>query len=206
MNDLRISRRHALAGVAAMSLVGVLSSPAIVFADDKDDEGKGRIARWDIVSVGPSGISAGGHASAIAQDGSMITMTGSGTFRTGHAQPVTGGGNWTATGAVSGNGTYKVTGLVSFVKAPGTLPPVPDNIGDRANAAAGLVFLNIAYSNGMQGVLTVSCHLVGTPNTVFEGIRTSMGFVDFWNGTAPVDGVNANRTLFHVMHAKDEED
>lgn len=203
MKDLHISRRHVLVGVGALSVAGVLGDPVAVLADT-DHEEEGSVVRWDIVSVGSSGVSAGGHASASAQDGSTITMTGSGTFRPGNAKHVTGGGSWTATGAVSGSGTYKVTGLVSFVKAPGTFPPVPDNIGNRADASAGLAFLHLAYSNGMQGVLTFSCHLVGTPDTVFEGIRTSMGFVDFWNGTAPVDGVDANRTVFHIRRAKDK--
>jgi hypothetical protein len=33
-----------------------------------------------------------------------------------------------------------------------------------------------------------------------------MGFVDFWNGTAPVPGVDANRTIFHIVRASDEDD
>jgi hypothetical protein len=202
MHDLHISRRHLLAGVGAMSMVGVLGAPATVVADD-DDNGEHTVVRWDIVSLGANGISAGGHADATAQDGSAITLTGSGTFRPGHTKPVTGGGTWTATGAVAGSGTYKVTGLVSFVRAPGTLT-VADNIGKQADASSGLAFLTIAYSNGMAGVLTVSCHLAaGAPNTIFEGIRVSMGFVDFWNGTAPVAGVDANRTVFHITQTQE---
>lgn len=204
MKDLHISRRHVLVGVGAMSVVGALSGPAMVLADN-GDEGDGSVVRWDIVSVGANGISAGGSASAIAQDGSTLTITGSGTFRPGHANHATGGGNWTATGSVSGSGTYKVTGLVSFVVAPGTLN-VPDNIGKQADARSGLAFLTIAYSNGRHGVLTVSCHLpVGAPDSIFEGIRASMGFVDFWNGTQPVAGVDANRTVFHLQRAKDDD-
>lgn len=204
MKDLHISRRHVLVGVGAMSVAGVLGDPVAVLAD-KDDEEEGSVVRWDIVSVGANGVSAGGHASASAQDGSTLTITGSGTFRPGHANHATGGGSWTATGSVSGSGMYNVTELVSFVMAPGTLN-VPDNIGKQADARSGLAFLTVAYSNGMHGVLTVSCHLpVGAPDAIFEGIRASMGFVDFWNGTAPVAGVDANRTLFHLMRGKDND-
>jgi hypothetical protein len=61
------------------------------------------------------------------------------------------------------------------------------------------VHLQIAYSDGSTGVLTVSCHLVGTPDTVFEGITTSKGFVTYFSRVPPVPGVDANRTLFHVV-------
>jgi len=42
--------------------------------------------------------------------------------------------------------------------------------------------------------------LNGTPDSVFEGITVSMGFVDYWNRLAPPDPPgNENRTLFHVV-------
>jgi hypothetical protein len=90
---------------------------------------------------------------------------------------------------------------VSFTVAPGT-PPLPiDNIGNLTDNRAGLLFVTIQYSDGSTGVLTVSCHLVGTPNSVFEGIRVSKGFVDYWNGNPPpAPPGNANRTTFHVLH------
>src|SRR2546427_1498048 len=54
--------------------------------------------RWDIVSVNFATLtlSAGGVASARANDGSKITLTGSGTYRSnpGNPQDVTGGGTW----------------------------------------------------------------------------------------------------------------
>jgi hypothetical protein len=163
-----------------------------VFADD---EGEGTRVRWDLVSASATGvISPGGQEEAKANDGSTITMTGSGTFVPGKPAKVTGGGVWTATGSVAGNGTYQVTRLVSFTKAPGTLSGVTDAIGNLADASAGLVVLRIAYSDGSHGVLTVSCMLpVGSPKSMFEGITATKGFVDFWN-TVPVNG-----TLFHIL-------
>ncbi len=162
----------------------------------------GQKYRWDIISVDFSTgtLSAGGQASAIANDGSTITLTGEGTFNSASNfgnRNVTGGGTWQTS---TGSGTYKVTSFVSFTVAPGT-PPLPhDNIGNLKDNRAGLLFVTIQYSDGSPGVLTVSCHLVGTPDSVFEGIRVSKGFVDYWNGNAPpAPPGNANRTTFHIL-------
>ena len=161
--------------------------------------------RWDLISLVSGSVSAGGRAKALANDGSQITLTGSGTVVApagggGTSSAATGGGTWATSGPVGGaHGTYEVTGLVRWQQAPGTPNPAnPDLIGSAADAHAGLVVLRIAYSDGSQGTLVVSCHLVGTPDRVFEGATASKGFTDFWNRVAPVGGVNANRTLFHV--------
>ena len=162
--------------------------------------------RWDIVSVdfATGTVSAGGMASARANDNSKITVTGSGTFKVedGQFEDATGGGSWmtsSAGGVVTGSGTYGVTGVVRWEQAPGT-PPLPnDNIGNRADIRAGLLVLRIRYSDGGKGILVVSCHLVGTPDSVFEGITASKGFVDYWNREAPPPPPgDANRTVFHV--------
>ncbi len=158
--------------------------------------------RWDIISVdfATGTLSAGGTASADANDGSKITLTGSGTFGVG-ANDVTGGGTWEtfdAAGTSTGNGMYQVKELVRFDVAPGT-PPLPhDNIGPLANARAGLLVLRISYSDGSGGVLVVSCHLMGTPKTVVEGVTISKGFAGFLQEPA-VPLVNANRTSFHLL-------
>lgn len=161
--------------------------------------------RWDIVTLDfvEGTVDEGGEASALAADGSMITMTGSGTFRAnpGNPQAVTGGGTWStfdAGGASTGGGTYSVTGFVQWHLAPGVAPPLENLFGDPADARAGLAFLTIAYSDGSAGVLVISCHLVGTPDSVFEGITASKGFVDYYNAVLPAPGVDANRTLFMV--------
>ena len=167
----------------------------------------GQKYRWDIISVDFSTgtLSAGGQASAIANDGSSITLTGEGTFNAASNfgnRDVTGGGIWQTFDSSknqTASGTYQVTSFESFTVAPGTTRLPIDNIGDRVDNRAGLLFVTIQYSDGSTGVLTVSCHLVGTPNSVFEGIRVSKGFVDYWNGTAPVGGVNGNRTNFHIL-------
>ena len=172
--------------------------------------------RWDLINLGSSGgsttVNAGGVASALASDNSKITFTGSGTFEIGESEEVTGGGTWKtfAPGGttLTGMGTYRVKRLIHFEFAPGALNPANiDNIGDKADARAGLAILRIRYSDGSSGILVVPCHAVGTPNSVFEGITASKGFVDFFNPQEPVGGgggANANRTLFHVVPATED--
>lgn len=194
----------------AMLLLPLLVASSSLYANDKEKED--RKVRWDIVSFtsfSPPTFQAGGKASALANDGSKITLTGSGTFDLEDSEEVTGGGTWetfTPGGASSDSGTYRVVKLVRFEQAPGSIPAgVTDNIGNAADAHSGLVYLRIRYSDHSQGVLVVSCHLpVGTPDSIFEGITASKGFVDYWNRLAPVGGVDANRTVFHSVSGEDE--
>ena len=136
-----------------------------------------------------------------------ITVTGHGTFRSnpGKPQDVTGGGKWQTfdgSGTPTGSGEYKVTRFVHFVVAPGSLPDsVTDLSGNKADVRSGLAVLGIAYDDGSDGVLVVSCDLpVGSPNTLFEGITAAKGYVDYWERDPAVGGVNANRTNFHELH------
>jgi len=156
------------------------------------------------------------EGTAVDNGGCKITLTGDGSFlsepHAKHRKPkdVRGGGTWETFapgGGSTGSGTYEVTGFVSFENAPGS--PVPggvDHIGDGtlADNRGGLAIFFIDYSDGEEGTLTVSCHLPGagppmTPETVFEGITATKGFVAYWNREAPVAGVDANRTLFHAL-------
>ena len=166
----------------------------------------GLTIRWDIISLPggapPGPIKAGGVASALAPDGTKITLTGSGTFG-GLATKVTGAGNWTTydpSGAQIGTGTYKVVSLVSFIQANFQSPPpvIVDNIDPNHKAANGTAVLRIAYSDGSQGVLTVGCHGPGAPPGIFEGIAVTKGYKTYYNVQAPAGGVDANRTIFHV--------
>jgi hypothetical protein len=220
MSRQKITRRQVLKGAAAAGALGALGAPAAVLANkDKDDHGGGRI-RWDIVNILPLAecVQPGGHASARAQDGARITVTGSGTFpnvRNRCSRRVTGGGTWTitpgtsGTGCFTGSGTFRVTELLKWDLAPGVFPVICDDIGAEEDFRAGLAKLRVRYSNETTGVLTVSCHGAGTPDCVFEGITASMDYEDFWNAEAPDPGppdVDANRTAFHVVRKKDDED
>lgn len=165
--------------------------------------GTGLVFRWDIVkadfSTRPVSWSPGGEASARANDGSKITLTGSGTFG-GPPENVTGGGSWTTFGAdgnVTGSGTYEVKALVGFFGAPGRFP-MDDRIGAVEDSRAGLAVLRIRYSDGAQGILMISTHVRGTPNSLFIGVTATKGFVAYWERLAPVPNVDGNRTLFHT--------
>jgi len=153
-----------------------------------------------------AGNQTGSIATACANDGSCITLTGSGTFVAptggeGTSSAATGGGAWSlfAPGATtpSATGTYSVTGLVRW-EQKGTFPLLPDN------AVGGLAILRVEFSDGSQGVLTVSCHAAsGADPAVFEGITVSKGHVDYWNRQAPGPEVVGNRTIFHTLSTED---
>jgi hypothetical protein len=148
-------------------------------------------------------------ASAKAPDDTMITLTGSGTFvapggNNGGSNAVTGGGTWQtfdAAGAPTASGTYQVKELVRFEFAnfQSPTPVFIDNIADVNQRANGTAVLRIAYSDGSQGVLTVGCHGPGAPPGIFEGIATTKGFKTYYNVQPPVAGVDANRTIFHLL-------
>jgi hypothetical protein len=209
VSDMRIDRRWFVA-------MAILFLPLLVVGKDYGETKY----RWDIVSLSLVGttpnINAGGTGSALAQDGSMITVTSSGTFTVGD-DDVNGGGTWKTFGpdgkTLTGMGDYRVTGLIRFVVAPGhQTNGLRDNIGDGTltDNRAGLAVFRIAYDDGSKGILAVSCHLNGNPPSqadaapasIFEGITASKGFVDYWNRVAPSGspaGANANRTLFHIL-------
>jgi hypothetical protein len=171
--------------------------------------------RWDIISlVGgnfPGPANPGGSASASAPGptpGSIfetITLTGNGTFvapagKNGGNSSTTGGGTWRTSHGASG--TYVVTRLVSFAFANlQTTPPagITDNIGDVNKRANGTAVLKIRYSDGSSGVLTVGCHGPGAPDGIFEGIAVTKGYVTYYIVAAPAPGVDANRTIFHLL-------
>src|SRR2546426_4837090 len=196
--------KFARAYVLGLSLVVLLmaASPSVL--------AEAAHVRWDIIVLTPPGatVNAGGQASALNNIGDKITLTGTGTFVApsgggGTSNAVTGGGTWTiVTAGGSSTGTYIVTGLVRWEEAPGTFPATADNIGNPGDFRPGLAVLRIEYSDGSHGILVVSCHGAGTPDTVFEGITASKDFVDYWNRVPPSGtptDPNANRTSFHIV-------
>ena len=166
--------------------------------------------RWDIIHLNaastPPAVSAGGFAIASARNpGTLsIKLTGSGTFVApasgGTSSAVTGGGTWeTFSGASStGSGTYEVTELVSWTFSNfQTAGAVTDLIGE--GGANGVAVFRIRYSDGSEGTLGVGCHGPGAPDGAVEGVIASKGHVTYWDAQAPVGGVDANRTVFHVL-------
>jgi len=208
----KITRRQIIKGAAAVGAIGALGLPSAAFAEGGDERG-GRL-RWDLIDITPPNpttgtrgeIRPGGDDTASSEGEFTLTLTGSGTFRPGHSHQVTGGGTWSSNNpTVGGSGTYQVTELVSWVLAPGGLPPVfNDHIGNLADLRAGLAVLHIKYSDGLDGSLVVSCNLAGTPSSVDEGVNGSRGFVNFFMPAPPVFGKHSNRTAFHALHEGEE--
>jgi hypothetical protein len=183
----------------------LLTTFALAASSGKSHGHKAQHVRWDIISlVGgnfPGPANPGGHASASAPDGDVITVTGSGTFvapASGKgSRAARGRGTWTT--SMGGSGTYRVTGLVSweFANFQATTPTLIDNI-DHGRRSNGTAVLRIAFSDGSKGVLTVGCHGPGAPPGIFEGIATTKGYKTYYTVQPPTAGVDANRTIFHV--------
>ena len=208
-----------LPGMAVAPLVCLKAKADDNQGDDQGDNDQGATRmRWDLVHFDGTHLSAGGTDSANAADGSEITLTGAGTFLAnsdeGDEPAASGGGTWQtfdSTGAASGSGQYRVTGLVAYDEVPGARPAVGavDEIGNAEDSRAGLLVLRVRYSDGEEGVLTISCHGGGpppaAPNSVFEGITTTKGFVGYVDRGKPAPGVDANRTAFHVLPNANED-
>jgi len=213
----RCTRRASLALV-----IGLAVTSFAWLAARAGGDGATRL-RWDLIhlTVNTQGsfLDAGGIDWAKAADGSQITLTGSGTWLSAPGEgehgegAVTGGGTWETfdnTGISTGKGTYTVTRLIEYTEVPGVTPAVGtiDSIGNPEDSRAGLVIFKVLYSDGEEGVLTISCHGGGpvlAPNTVFEGITTTKGFVGYVDRGKPVGGVDANRTAFHILAHGDDD-
>ena len=193
--------RRWFSGIAVV-LFSSLASVSVAF-------GQAAHVRWDIVSVQGGNFLPGGVAAALAEDGSKIVLIGSGTFVApaggdGTSSAATGGGTWqtfSSSNVPTGSGTYDVTGLVRWEAGLGrAVRPEIDLIDPSDPQHDGLAILRIEYSDGSHGILVVSCIFARfTPASVFEGITASKGFVDYWHHVSTVPGVDANRTLFHIL-------
>ena len=189
-------------GFSIVIIVAAALTLLTTFASAASSAGAQHV-HWDIVSttgIPPASLNPGGHASATAPDGDTITLTGSGDFvapaNGGGSSGATGGGTWTTTSG--GSGTYSVTALVSWEPANAQANVgFVDNI-DEGTRTNGTAVLDIAFSDGSTGVLTVGCHGPGAPPGIFEGIATTKGFKTYYSVPTPVPGVDAGRTLFHV--------
>ena len=206
-------RAKGLVGLGAALTLGAAVVGFTAFASAAP--AKAQHVSWAIVSVSPIPIAPpppvtfnhGGVATAQTPEGVTITLTGSGTFvapagNRGGSGAVTGGGTWSISGG-GGSGTYKATELISWkFGSPQTLLiggfPVTDNTGDTTKRANGTAVLRIEFSDGTSGVLTVGCHGPGAPAGIFEGIATTKGYTTFYNVPVPPANVNTGRTLFHV--------
>jgi hypothetical protein len=168
--------------------------------------------RWDIINLAftaPPTVSAGGMAFATARNPTSlkIKLTGSGTFVApasgGTSGAVTGGGTWEtfsgcpAACVSTASGTYVVTKLANWHFSNLQLLVLNDLIGP--NGANGNAVLRVQYSDGAEGTLGIGCHGPGAPDGAVEGVIVSKEEVTYWDAEAPVGGVNADRTSFHLQ-------
>jgi hypothetical protein len=201
--------KSAKATVLGLSII-VMMTAAAPFAF-----GQAAHVRWDMITPNfgpPVSLNPGGKASATASDTSCITITGSGTFvapASGESSSaVTGGGTWTvfapsgANGTVpatcgttaTSSGTFVVTELVRWEPSTAFAPTgLIDNVGNINEAFGGFAVLRVAYSDGSQGVLTISCNSPHDPFAVFEGMIASKGVIQYW-----YPSIFKYFSLFHV--------
>lgn len=209
---MRSTRILVIIGVLVASIGGLLVGVSGASAQEY-----AATYRWDIFQfvddepfMEPFLAGEGGVAYAYAQDGTIMMLTGSGTFRTDDPTAVTGGGTWATFPEhglrPTGEGTYTVTELISFVEAPGTIPPnIEDTIAERTDARSGLAIMRIEYADAAgnpagAGVLTVSSRLAkDAPASMFVGVTATKDYVAYWDRAEPVRGVNANRANFHLI-------
>jgi hypothetical protein len=172
--------------------------------------------RWDMVTVqfrapsAPNVVSAGGADSAVNNDVNgqpklRITITGSGTFSPWDPTDVTGGGDYmirNLKGDVVDSGSYTVTALVSWTLDSPQLPATVNNVTNTSpeDFRNGLAIFLVAYSDGSKGILIVSCAGPGATENPYEGISVIKGLVHYQVPDAPVANVDANRTVFVVLH------
>ncbi len=109
-------------------------------------------------------VPANSSDTAIAPDGSTITLTGSGTFSAGPGNTAGGGGTYSL--SAGGSGRFWVTGIQGFV-----------SYGDAGSPGlfGGEAKLNVTLSNGASGVLTIICLLGSPPAGKEEGITVILG-------------------------------
>jgi len=121
---------------------------------------------------------------AAAQNGSTVTIVGSGSFKAGPDQDFAGAGTYRlkdAQGNTTSAGTWGVTGVLGFVSYGSASAQ-----GLPAFLWGGQVKLGVHLSNGADGVLTVFCVLGSPPAGKDEGVTLVLG--QGGNFTKPVSG------------------
>jgi hypothetical protein len=104
---------------------------------------------------------------AMAPDGSTITMSGHGTLMAGPDNTASGGGTYSLSSG--GSGTWTATGVLGFVSYGPAGPGFPPGF------TGGEAKLDVSLSNGDSGVLTIICVLGSPPAGKDEGITVILG-------------------------------
>src|SRR2546425_3970708 len=149
--SMNLDRRW-FSGIAVV-LFSTLASVSVAF-------GQAAHVRWDIESVQGGNSLPGGVAAALAEDGSKIVLTGSGTFVApaggdGTSSAATGGGTWqtfSSSNVPTGSGTYEVTGLVRWEKGLGRANPPTDFIDPSDPGSDGVAGFRVGGLGGGHGI------------------------------------------------------
>ena len=140
------------------SIIGLLLSQTSALASDANGNHDTYI--WVVGATTPADT-------AVAPDGSTITMKGQGTLKAGPDNTATGGGTYSLSSG--GSGSWMATGVLGFVSYGPAAPPLPSIL------FGGETKLNIRLSNGATGVLTIFCVLGSPPPSKEEGITVILG-------------------------------
>ncbi len=121
--------------------------------------------------IGVEGVVEGPDV-AMAQDGSSVTLVGSGQFNAGPSKSAIGSGTYVLknpAGQTTGTGTWRVTGMLGFVSYGNATPEgLPDFL------FGGLAKLRVSLSNGSAGILTIFCLLGVPPAGMDEGVSLEL--------------------------------
>jgi len=140
------------------SIIGLMLGQTSAMASDANGNHDTYI--WVVGATTPSDT-------AIAPDGSTITMKGQGTLTAGPGNTASGGGTYSLSSG--GSGTWTVTGVLGFVSYGPAAAPLPPFL------FGGETKLNISLSNGANGLLTIFCVLGSPPPSKEEGITVILG-------------------------------
>jgi hypothetical protein len=152
-----MGRSFVLASLA-VGLLLALSGPAAA----SDANGNHNSYVWVVGADGPPFTE-----TAIAPDGSTITMGGQGVLTAGPSNTASGGGTYSL--STGRSGTWTVTGVQGFVSYGEAIPQ------DIPGAFGGETKLNVSLDNGTSGVLTITCLLGLPPAGKVEGITVILG-------------------------------
>jgi hypothetical protein len=190
----------------ALVLLGLLLGGLLAATSAVGDHPRAKIVRWDLVEIANGTAVAGGVNVATAASGESLTITGSGHVRP-RSHEAFGGGTYVfedADGNEVESGSYHVTKFVSFRRLRGgnfAATGLIDGIGDPAEASSGIMTVKVrALAEGaspeqaVDALLEVHCHLPGTVEDTFEGVRITVDGQVF-----EPDPDRHGVTLFHVM-------